>query len=347
MQLFGPKTYVGLDIGSNCIKVVQITKKKKKYALDKIGILQTPENSFANGEVINMEEVVEQIKKLFDKFRINKKNVVVSMFGAQVISKRIVIPKMDLKLLPEQLKWEAEQYIPYELDEVNIDYNVLKKCEDPESMAVFIVAALREGITKNIEMAQETKLNLAGIDVSSVALFNVFNANYDYNDSDRIVLFSIGAEFTQFVVVENKEIVFCRDIPVGGRSYTQEIENALGISYEEAEALKISASNGEEVPEEVMNTINMAHEFFCEEINTTIEYYLNTTESSGFSASYVTGGGLKVFGLYEKMVKTYRVKRLDPFLKLNINTSGKSESMVNNALDFAAVSIGLAVGMMK
>ena len=175
MQLFGPKTFVGLDIGSNCIKVVEVTKKKKKFVLEKIGLIQTPENTFANGEIINNEELVEVVHKLFEKNRVSKKNVVVSIFGAQVVAKKIIIPKMDTKLLPEQLKWEAEQYIPYEIDEVNIDYNILKVCHDPESMAIFIVAALREGIAKYIELSTECKFALEGIDVASVSLLSLIH----------------------------------------------------------------------------------------------------------------------------------------------------------------------------
>jgi len=345
MQLFGGKKLVGLDIGANCIKLVELSKSRKGVTLERIGIIKTPEKSYINGDIINLEDVSAAVSEIFSEHKINKKNVGTVLNGAQVVVKKISIPKIDERLLAEQLKWEAEQYIPYELHEVNLDYNVLNHSDDPSSMSVLVVAALREAISKNLEIATIGGFSLEVIDVTAFSLFNVFDANYDYADSDRIVLFNIGAQLTNFVVIENKEIIFCRDIPVGGQSYTQEIENALGIGYEEAEALKISASNGEEVPEEVISTITHAHDFFCEEINSTIEFFLNSTDSSGFTSSYVTGGGLKVFGLYEKMVKNYKVKRLDPFLKVELNAKNVTAESVHKLSDFSSIAMGLAVGM--
>lgn len=345
MHLFGKKKFVGLDIGANCIKVVELSRSRKTINVERVGIIQTPDKAYINGDIINQEELVEAINSLFSKSKASKKSIGIALNGAQVVVKKITIPKIDEKLLAEQLKWEAEQYIPYELSEVNLDYNVLKYSDDPASMSILVVAALRESISKNLELATVCGLGLKTIDVTSFALFNAFDANYDYTEADRIVLFNIGAQLTNFIVIENKEIVFSRDIPVGGQSYTQEIESTLGIGYEEAEALKISASNGEEVPEEVISTISRAHDFFCEEINSTIEFFLNSTESSGFTSSYVTGGGLKVFGLYEKMVKNYKVKRLDPFLKLELNAKNINANSVHNLSDFSAVAVGLAIGM--
>lgn len=345
MQLFGSKKLIGLDIGANCIKLIELSKSRKSITLEQIGVIETPDKSYVNGDILNIEEISSAVTELFAKHKVGKKGVGVALNGAQVVVKKISIPKIDEKLLAEQLKWEAEQYIPYELNEVNLDYNVLKYSDDPASMSILVVAALREAISKNLEMATMSGISLEAIDVTAFSLFNAFDANYDYSETDRIVIFNIGAQLTNFVVIENKEIVFCRDIPVGGQSYTQEIENALGIGYEEAEALKISASNGEEVPEEVISTITMAHDFFCEEINSTIEFFLNSTESSGFTSSYVTGGGLKVFGLYEKMVKNYKVKRLDPFLKIELNAKSVNASSVHKLSDFSAVAVGLAIGM--
>ncbi len=343
-MLFGKKKLISLDIGANSIKLIELAKSRKSMSVERIAVLPTPMNAIVNGEIRDTDALATVISRIFEENKVAKKNIAIALNGSQVIVKKISIPKIDESLIAEQIKWEAEQYIPYEVNEVNLDYNVLKSSDDPGNISILVVAALREAIGKNLELATMSGYSIDVVDIGGFALFNVFNHNYDYEDSDRIVLFNIGSQLTNFVVVENKEIVFSRDIPVGGHSYTQEIEKALGIDFQEAEALKISASKGEEVPQEVISTISMAHDYFCDEINSTIEFFLNSSESSGFTSSYVTGGGLRVFGLYEKMVKNYKVKKLDPFKKMELNPKTVTAAALHKLSDISSIAVGLSVG---
>jgi type IV pilus assembly protein PilM len=186
------------------------------------------------------------------------------------------------------------------------------------------------------------------LDVSGFALANCFEKNYGTIKGQSLCLLNIGSTVTNFVIIENGEVVFCRDIPVGGGHYTAEIQKGMGISFEEAESMKLSSSMGQPVPEEVAAYINQTHEAIVEEIGNSIEFYLSTSQGSPVSQCFVTGGGAKTAGLVTFMARTIKFpcEIFDQFLNIKFNEKTLNPQYIGEIREFAAVAMGLGLRRM-
>jgi type IV pilus assembly protein PilM len=157
----------------------------------------------------------------------------------------------------------------------------------------------------------------------------------------HLCLLNVGASITNYVVLFNGEVVFCRDIPTGGNAYTAEIQKTMGMSFEEAEGMKINMEAGG-APEELNETVQGGHEILCDEIAGSTEFFLNTNQAQELAAVYITGGGSKTPGLVEALARSYRVERLDPFIRV-MPDSSFSLDYIEQIRDFAAIAVGLGM----
>lgn len=344
-MLFGKSKIIGLDIGTSSIKLAELDVSRSSTKLVSFGMIETPSSSTAAGEIIQTEPLAMAVRDLVNQVGTRRKKVATGLWGASVIVKKISIPRMDEDLIAEQIRWEAEQYIPYDINDVQLDYKVLnqKNRAHPETMDVLLVAAVHETIFKCAEIVEMAGLECAVVDVEGFALANCFERNYGRFGGETVALFNFGASATSFVVIEDAEIVFCREIPVGGHTYTTEIQKALGISPEEAEAMKISASNGQPVPDEVTSIIQSTHEILSDEVNGSIEFFLNTSETNAIQRSYLSGGCIRTVGLFDYLSKSFPCERLDPLLGLSYSPKTFSSRYVEQIRDFASVVIGLGL----
>ena len=200
--------------------------------------------------------ISETLKGMMAALKSKRTGASVGLWGTSIITKRITIPQMDEKLVSGQIRWEAEQYIPFDINEVNIDFKILKNFQSsPETMDILLVAARQDVAMLYQDVVQSAGMKCEVIDVTGFALANCFLKNWPAQKGQTVALMNLGAAITNFVVVENGEVVFCRDISVGGMTYTTEIHKGMGISMEEAEAMKISACTGQAAPEEVGKVI--------------------------------------------------------------------------------------------
>jgi type IV pilus assembly protein PilM len=344
ISFFGKKKIVGIDIGTSSIKIAELDVGRKSSTLVAFGMMPTPAQSYTGGEIVDVQAIGETIRQLAEKIKTKRKNAAVGMGGTSVIVKRITIPRMDERLIAEQIRWEAEQYIPYDINEVNLGFEVLKRAEtSSDNMDLLLVAAVQAHVFKYAEALMASGLDCSILDVSGFSLANCFKTNYGDMAGQTVALLNIGAAATTMVAIENSEAVFCRDIPVGGMNYTTDLQKGLDVSPEEAESIKLSVSKGQSAPAEASTIIQSTHDMVAEELKASFDFFMNSARSQTINRCFVTGGGAKMSGLIERISKIVPSEKLDPFFNIKTNTKSFSQDYLNQIRDFAAVSIGLGL----
>lgn len=342
--MFFSKKVLGLDIGTSSIKIVELDVSRNKAVLQRVGYTTLPTNAVVGGEIQDTVAVSEAISRLIQEGNFKRKSAAVGMFGTSVITKKISMPKMDKNLISEQIRWEAEQYIPIDLDKVTLDYHVLSNRVNGDTQEVLLIAGKHEHIYKYMEALSLSQLKTAVLDVSAFALANIFEFNYG-RSNDVVALINIGSGVTHFVVVERGEVVFARDIPMGGTAYSNEIQKEMGVSFEEAEALKISASQGQGAPTEVQNAIQAINEVFAEEISTSFQIYGSASNGQSISRFFLSGGSSLTIGIKESISHSTgtAAEILNPFIRISCNPKNFSPEYIRQITPFVSVALGLGL----
>ncbi|MCK4620233.1 MAG: type IV pilus assembly protein PilM, partial [Desulfobacterales bacterium] len=214
---------VGLDIGSSALKAGEIMVTKKGFSLKNFGMISIAPGAIEEGNINDPENVADSIRQLFKANNIKEKNVAVSIGGYSVIVKKIDVQTATEEQLQETIHLEAEQYIPFDISDVNIDYQILGETETgSDQMSVILVAAKKEMISEYINLVQMAGLNPCIIDVDAFALQNIFEANYDLTD-ENVVLIDIGANKTSLNILKSHSSVFMRDVSMGCSQINQKI----------------------------------------------------------------------------------------------------------------------------
>src|SRR3954469_10304822 len=247
--MFGKKkSTAGLDIGSSSIKMIELEGKLNNLNLVSLGFENLPSDTIIDGQIMELNVVSDVIQSVCANHQVTATNVVTGVSGHSVILKNIVLPSMSREELEESIDWHAEEHIPYDLADVSLDYQVT--AETPEATNVLIAACKRERID-NIKQA----IQLAGktpviIDVDTFALQNCYEVNYNPTDADVVTLLNIGASTMNINIVQGTRSLFTRDITIGGSQFTDVLQKNLGISFQQAEAVKRGVNDGSEDIEE-------------------------------------------------------------------------------------------------
>src|SRR5689334_12131885 len=249
---------VGLDIGSSAIKVAQLKERKGRYCLQKMGVKQLEQEVIIDGKVIDERRVVSAIRELFEEANVKNKHVAISISGHAVIVKKISLPPMPDEELEGQVKLAAEQYIPFDINEVNIDFHVLPATASEDNqgeMAIILVAAKKDKINELTELVKGAGLAPMVMDVDAFAVENMHAINYPMAQDETTALVNIGASVMNVNIIRGGSSLFTRDIPLGGNRYTEAIQREMGMSYEEAEESKKKLS-GDSSSGAMVNVIN-------------------------------------------------------------------------------------------
>jgi type IV pilus assembly protein PilM len=255
------------------------------------------------------------------------------------------MPRMENRLLKEQIKFEAEQYIPFDVNNISLTHLVLPTLSQGSTMDVLLIAAQNEIITQYLAAIENANLTTSILEVTGFSLANIFEYNYGKFRDQVIGIFNFGASVTNFVVIAQGDVVFSRDILVGGSSYTNEISKNLGISIPEAESLKISASSKKDIPEEVGTYMQITTDSIIDEIKNSMDLLNVSTNGIAINKCYYTGGAGSTLGLIESLVKSTGVpfELLNPFKKMQANPKKFSPAFLKQINQFSAVSLGLAL----
>jgi type IV pilus assembly protein PilM len=343
-MFFGSKKVLGLDIGSSTIKIAEMNVSRSGAELQAFGFAPTPVGAINAGEIANPSALSLAIATLIGEIKTKRKKVSIGMWGTSVIVKKITIPKIDRKLIADQIRWEAEQYIPFDVNDIALSHHVIENSSAMESLDVLLIAAQNSMVYQYSQTVKESKLELSILDVSGFALANAFEANYGVRPAETIALLNIGAGNTNFVVVHNGEVVFSRDMPVGGFNYTHEIQKDMGISATEAESLKLSAVAKGEVPPEVHTIIASSNEAMTEEIRNGFDFFAASTAGLTISRCYFSGGGSGMPGLMEKVAQMANLstEKLNCFKKVTASRN-LNPSYLAQINPFAPIAMGLGL----
>lgn len=339
----GNQTAVGLSIGSSSIKIVELKKSGKTWKLLHFGIVQLPEDVVVNREIVNPIAVTESIKTLVNQIKLSNKSVTTALSGTSLIIKRMMIDAPDMRELQEQVFWEAEQYLPFDVSEVVMDYQVLSRGKDNKT-DVMLVALKKSVLDTYMTCIEDSGLKPKIVDVDFFALQNLYEANYPINPAEAVAIVDIGASALKIVVVQAGIPVFTKDSAVGGRNLTAEIQRNLNLSYVDAETLKTGGSGGT-TPQEVSELMHVMADNFATEIKRALDFY--NASSSGAPVSYVllAGGSSKIEGLSKVVEESVGLptQLINPFNSISYDPAVFTQEYLANIAPIASIPIGLAL----
>ncbi len=344
-MIFGHKSSIGLDIGSSFFKAVQLKETKKGFELELFDTLPLSPEIIVDGAIIDSLRLVDSIKELVKKARIKTKNAVIGISGhASVIIKRISLPEMSEEDLAESIKFEAEQYIPFDIEDVNLDFQILGPREEPGQMDVILVAVKKDIINEYVAVVREAGLNPTIVDVDAFALENMYEVNYEIEPNKNVALVNIGASTINMNILKGGISVFTRDSSLGSNLHTESIQKAFSVTYENAERLKRGETVEDVAAGEVQSAITSASEEIVSEVARSFDYFKSTVSQEEVHEAILSGGGalIKDFPrlLSEKIGVESRVA--EPFR--NIAIPKKFDfAYVQEMAPMAAVAVGLAM----
>ena len=338
------KNLVGVDIGSSSIKVCQLKETRKGLALVKLGYEPLPPQTIIDGHVMNTGAVVEALQKVFRDNGVKQKDVALGVSGQSVIIRKISVPLMTPEELAEQIQWEAEQHIPFDIKDVQIDYEVLRKRPEAGQMDLLLVAAKRDEINDYAELAREAKLKPICVDIDAFALQNVFEVTYGLPPDSTVALLNVGASLTSLNIVAKGVSQFTRDIANGGNSFTEEIQKQLGVPREQAEAYKFGGTGTEPVPQQVQNVLAQVADGLAGEIQRSLDFFLATSGEQEISRIFLAGGGAALPSLATAVERRARVpvERFNPMAKVGCE-AGVNQQFATEHGEQLCVALGLAL----
>lgn len=344
-MLFSGKGTVGLDIGSSYIKTVKLRESKGGYELELFDIHPLPPELIVDGSIIDSLRLADSIKEMVRKAGIKSKEAVISISGhSSVIIKRISLPEMSEEELSESIKFEAEQYVPFDIEDVNLDFQIIGPKDEPGQMDVILVAVKKEIINEYISVVREAGLKPTIVDIDSFALENMYGINYEVEADKNVALLNIGASTINVSILKGGISVFTRDSSLGSNIHTEALQREFNIPYETAERLKRGEPVENISQEDAVAVIESASEEILAEIVRSFEYYRSATVHEDISEVILSGGCalLKNFVpmIAEKAGVETRVA--EPFRNINI-PKRFDRVYIEETAPIMAVAVGLAL----
>jgi type IV pilus assembly protein PilM len=345
-MLFGKKDHlVGLDIGSRSLKAAEIVESKKGLNLKRFGVVDLAPGAIEDGAINDPESVAESIRQLLKAYNIKEQNVAISIGGYSVIVKKITVQTMDEQQLQETIHFEAEQYIPFDISDVNIDFHILGESEtNPSQMNVFLVAAKKEMIDDYVNLVNLAGLNPCIIDVEAFALQNIFESSHGFQD-DNIALIDIGASKTSLNILKENSSVFMRDVSLGCSQINQKIVSLVDCSLEDAELLKFGDKSDRINPDELKGIVSSVVADWCTEIRRAIDFFYSTYPEDQIKRIYLSGGGANIAEFRQLLASetSAAVETVNPFKNLYVDDDDFDPEYLRQIAPQAAISMGLAL----
>jgi type IV pilus assembly protein PilM len=343
-----PKSVVGLDIGSSAVKAIELKPQGKNgFRVAAYASEPVPPDTIVDGAIIDAVAVADAIRRIFDSKRFKATDVVASLSGSSVIVKKIALPVMTEDELAESIHWEAEQYIPFDIQDVNIDYQVLDAGgaeSGKQTMDVLLVAAKKDKIADYAGVIAQAGRSPIVMDVDAFAVQNCFETNYGA-DSGVTVLLNAGASAINVNIVSGDQSLFTRDISVGGNAYTEAVQKEFGLTFEAAEQAKRGQRIDGVASEDVQAVLRTVSEGVLLEIQKTFDFFKATTSADRIDRVLVCGGASQVEGFTELIAERFDtpIERLNPFKTIVCDGGALGVESSDELAATAAVAIGLAL----
>jgi type IV pilus assembly protein PilM len=339
------KNVVGLDIGSSAIKLVELKEKKAgSYQLVKIGLEPLSPEAIVDGSIMDSSLVVETIQRLNAAQGVKNSNYGTSLSGHSVIIKKITLPSMSTEELAESIQWEAEQYIPFDINDVNLDYVPLGT-GTADSLEVILVAVKKEKINDYTSVISQTGKQTVVVDVDAFALQNCYELNYPVDEGKVVALVNIGASVSNVTVMHGVDSLFWRDITFGGNQYTDAIQRELNLSFAQAEALKKGEPVADRTIQQVIPILNSVSDDFAAELRKTLDFFAATSGAERVDQIMLAGGGSSALNLDAILRDKFSipVEIMNPFRSISVNESDFNPEWISEVAPSMAVAVGLAI----
>ena len=349
MALFGKKKgLVGLDIGSSAIKAVELKAGGKggaEYQLTNVGLEPLPPEAIVDGAIMDSGAVIDAVQRLFSSQKIKTADVATGVSGNAVIVKKISLPQMSQEELAESIHWEAEQYIPFDIQDVAIDYEVMEGGGSGGNMDVLLVAVKKDKISDYTAAITQAGKNPAIVDVDVFALQNCYEVNYGTDPGRVLALLNVGASIMNINIVKGGTSIFNRDIAVGGNQYTDAIQKDLNLSFDQAETLKRGGRVEGAAVENLGPILQAVSESIALEIQKTFDFFKATSSEDRIDRIFLSGGTSKVHGLRDLLADRFDagVEIMNPFNNITYNPRDFDPDFINEIGPSAAIAVGLAV----
>ena len=339
----GSKQLVGLDIGSNTIKAVELKSTKAGYELVSFGIEPLAQDTVVDGAIMDAPQVANAISKIFEAQKIKTKNVATSVSGHSVIVKRVPLPLMSEEELYDRIPSEASQHIPFDIADVNLSYQLLETMDS--QMDVLLVAVKKDKILNHTNVLAQAGKAPVVVDIDAFALQNCFEVNYDPEAGQTVALLNIGASVMNINIVRGGIPLFTRDVSVGGNQYTDALQKELDLSFEDAERLKKGeqiASVSDEQKQQILRSVS---DILTLEIQKTFDFFRATASGENIQRIYVAGGTARVPGLMDLLREEFAmpVEELNPFRKVLVNPARHSDDQIRELSPRLSIAVGLAL----
>lgn len=343
MALFGgKKKTVGLDVGSGLIKLVVIDHAKGEPELVKVAITPVLADAIVEGEVMDPGIVADAIRGLFVTGGVKQKNVVTAVGGRDVIVKKIQMDRMKESDAREVIRWEAEQHVPFGMENVQLDFQILDPDAEGLQMNVLLVAAKRELVENKQALLTDAGLQPEIVDVDAFALHNAFEANYPDELTGTIGLLNIGHEVTNINILEDGVPILTRDLALGTRRFREDLQRERGMSAEEADKL-LQAFERSPVLDPYVESRG-------EEMSVGIERaaaFLQTASRSGVAMAkmYLSGGGSRIPGIGEVLADRLRipVEKANPIKNIKVRDGVFDTLSMDEVVPLLMLPMGLAL----
>jgi type IV pilus assembly protein PilM len=342
------KSLVGLDIGSSAVKAIELKPAGKGYRVSAIGVEPLPPDSIVDGAIIDAAAVADAIRRLLKHKAFKYKDVAASLSGNSVIVKKITLPVMTEQELSESIQWEAEQYIPFDIQDVNLDYEILDPGTGPGgqgSMEVLLVAAKKDKIADYTSVVAHAGRTPVVVDVDAFALQNAYEVNYGYEATSVVALLNAGASAININILNGAQSVFTRDVSFGGNAFTGALQKELGLPFEAAERVKRGFDADGVSYEDAQPVLRAMADNVLLEVEKTFDFYKAGAPSERIDRIMLSGGASRVEGFAELLQERLNtpVERFDPFRQVTLDAGKLGVDDVAELAPVSVVALGLAL----
>ena len=336
------KTSIGLDIGSGLIKLAVVSHGSGEPVLTKVAFAPLVDDAIVEGEVMDPGIVADAVRGLFASAGLKPRHAVTAVGGRDVIIKKIPMDRMREAEAREVIRWEAEQHVPFDMDNVELDFQILDPDGDGLQMTVLLVAAKRELIDNKIALLSEVGVDLKVIDVDSFALHNAFELSYPEGMKGVVGLVNIGHEMTNVNILDDGIPVLTRDLPVGTRRFREDLQRERGLSADAADKLL----QGFETSDVLAPFLQTRGEELAIGIERAAAFLQTAARSStGLSRLYTSGGGARIPGLTRALSERLKlpVEFANPINRLQVRPRVFDRTNIAEVAPLLILPVGLAL----
>ncbi len=340
------KDLIGIDIGSSSVKLVQLREAKGVYHLVSLGVVNLPQEAIVDNAIMDSGSVVEAIRELVETQKVKTKNVATSISGHSVIIRKIQLPLMTEEEMESSIQWEAEQYIPFEISEVNIDFQIIGPDQnDSSQMNVTLVAAKKDIVNDYVAVFRECGLTPVVMDVDCFALENAFEIGHGFEEEEVVALVNMGASAMNINILKGGSTVFTRDVQVGGNMFNDEIQKRLGLNSGDAERVKLGEPVDGVDDDSVREIVSGAGENLAQEVQRSLDFFSATSADEKIQKIFITGGVAKASSVREALEKrfTIQVEVFNPFEQIVVDDNDFDPEYIQSIGPLFTVGVGLAM----